>query len=169
MENTSSTEIRERFNSMTYPYLAPIEHLRIGSTPVIKGELLDVRGLIAEVRAGNQESLHSLLTPTIFQEVDLNTQSIGLVREQRNKETSERKPRGIPIIDPFLQVQLMQEGIDIFCEHSSLNEATGEVVRDPKVLGRLRLVTYPDDPYSPDKVFELKTGENDHATLTLRI
>ena len=161
------------------PHLAPIEHLMIGSTPVKRGEIVDVRSLITQAKRGDIKAYNLLLTPTLIQ-----TKGKGVEEEVmsvRLREGSERRPRGGVIVDIPTQVALSQEGIEIFVEWSNLDSKNNtvipswkvfvlrgdEIVEDPRVLERIKLNDIPEDPFSPQKLFDLKRVEGEPYLILL--
>lgn len=107
--------------------LAPIEHFFIGSTPEIHGQFVDTRALIHAAQNGDRRALDRLLTPIRIQEEGSNT--LQSVQGARAAEREDRKMLGyLRILSFEYQVDLsMDEGINLFCEPSPIDETTGHV------------------------------------------
>lgn len=98
--------------------LSPIEHKMIGSSVILKGEKIDIEGLLKKVEKGDEQALKILLTP-----IDIldGKSTVEEVRRQRTREIEKKTKLGYA---SFLELDQMFELADkcqVWVEPANLN------------------------------------------------
>lgn len=183
-QQPNSPDFQERISNIRYPHLAPIEHVMFGSTPTAKdGQILDIRDLIRKAEDGDNEARRQLFTPSLFEIVGINGDTMDYVKAEREKQRREAKLRGGVVIDPYVQVKLAMEREEIFIELGELNTDLGQindnwkvfilngdtVIDDPSKIKELMLEASPEEEFNASRIFTITVNDGENfATITTK-